>query len=148
MGDPIQQLIIARQAILTAPMVSGGRGSSMYSSSPVGYADQADFINCVLEVDVSGGHRSFFEFLQGLENDMGRIRDAANQNAARLIDIDLLLFGNQQIDEPGLLVPHPRMSQRRFVLEPLAELNARLAQQHTNQDHSFFDGQQLFKLAL
>jgi 2-amino-4-hydroxy-6-hydroxymethyldihydropteridine diphosphokinase len=122
LGDPIEQLISARSALLALPKVLGGRCSYFYSSSPVGYDDQPDFINCVLELKVTSSALELLDDMQSIETDLGRKRVVNNQNAPRLIDIDLLLFGNQVIESERLIVPHPRMKDRLFVLRPLLEL--------------------------
>jgi len=122
LGDPLEQLLKARRLLFSFDQVIDAQSSSIYVSTPVGYADQPDYANCVLELTVSCSYRDLFEKMQLIEVSMGRKRDPANQNAPRVIDIDLLLFGRQLIDEPDLVVPHPRVSQRLFVLLPLAEL--------------------------
>ena len=122
LGDPLEQLLKARRLLFSYDEVIDARSSSIYVSTPVGYAKQPDFANCVLELTVRCSHRVLFAQIQLLEDSMGRKRDPDNQNAPRVIDIDLLLFGRQQIDDPDLIVPHPRISQRLFVLLPLAEL--------------------------
>ena len=122
LGDPLEQLLKARRLLFSCQEVIDARSSSIYVSSPVGYVEQPDFANCVLELTVSCSYRDLFEQMQLIEGDMGRKRDPDNRNAPRVIDIDLLLFGSQLITEPDLIVPHPRISQRLFVLLPLAEL--------------------------
>ena len=123
LGDPIQQLVDARELISTLSATKSLRSSCFYSSSPVGFAEQADFINCVVELKTSDGPITLLENMQSRENTMGRKRVAGNQNSPRLIDIDLLLYGDQEIDTEVLNVPHPRMKERLFVLEPLLELS-------------------------
>ena len=122
LGDPIEQMLSAQSALLALPGVVAGRRSSFYSSSPVGYADQPDFINCVVECEVTLTAIELLEHMQAIEITLGRQRVADNQNAPRLIDIDLLLFGDQIIESDRLVVPHPRMTKRLFVLTPLMEL--------------------------
>jgi len=148
LGDPVNAVIKARAALYLAPMVVTARSSAIYASSPVGYAEQADFINCVLELTVSGPCRPLFTFMQALETQLGRIRDPQNQNAARMIDIDLLLFGEQIVDQADLIVPHPRMHERLFVLLPLQELDQGLAKQHYSDNDADYIGQELYRLAL
>lgn len=148
LGDPVGQLIRARRALFNHSSVVVGRSSSFYASSPVGYNDQPDFINCVLELSVNESYRSFFSVLQALENRLGRSRDPNNQNAPRLIDIDLLLFGELSINEPDLVVPHPRMHERLFVLSPLKELNPVLADTCSGHNEDGFLGQELCRLCL
>ena len=123
LGDPIQQLVDARELISTLSATKSLRSSCFYSSSPVGFAEQADFINCVVELKTSDGPITLLENMQSIENTLGRKRVAGNQNSPRLIDIDLLLYGDQEIDTEVLNVPHPRMKERLFVLEPLLELS-------------------------
>ncbi len=148
LGDPVGQLVDVRRVLFAHSSVVAARSSSLYVSSPVGYNDQPDFINCVLELNVSEGYRRFFSMLQGLENKFGRSRDPNNQNAPRLIDIDLLLFGELTINEPDLVVPHPRMHERLFVLSPLKELNPTLADVHSGDEQDRFLGQKLHRLCL
>ena len=152
MGDPIEHVLAARTAIGALPQVRSIRTSSMYSSSPVGYLAQADFINCVLELECAGSIRSLFDDLQSIELSLGRVRDQSNQNAPRTIDIDLLLFGDESVNQPDLIVPHPRMHQRLFVLLPLQELTQALvngilgrALADTEAD---FPGQRIQRLSL
>ena len=131
LGDRIQNLIDARQQLCDLPQVNKLRCSSFYLSSPVGYLDQSDFINCVLELTIaiennSTGElisQSLFSQMQKIELGLGRVRDSRNQNAARIIDLDLLSFGDCQSDALDLILPHPRICDRLFVLLPLIELN-------------------------
>ncbi len=94
--------------------------SSFYETEPVGFADQPDFLNAVVRLEVALDARSLLEQLQRIERELGR--EKTFRNGPRVVDLDLLLFGDQEIDEPGLVVPHPRMGQRAFVLEPLLEI--------------------------
>jgi 2-amino-4-hydroxy-6-hydroxymethyldihydropteridine diphosphokinase len=96
------------------------RRSSLIETAPVGYKDQPDFINAVVEIGTSLAPRELLEAVKEIERRMGRI--PAPRYAPRVIDIDILLFGDRVIDEPGLTIPHPRMHERRFVLGPLAEI--------------------------
>jgi len=126
LGDPVQQIIDARKQLSSDGAVSDVRCSSLYVSSPVGYSDQPDFVNSVMSLQTTHDALSLLRVMQAIETRIGRVRDAHNQNAARLIDLDLLLFANQKIDTPILRVPHPRLSERLFVLLPLQELDATL----------------------
>lgn len=128
MGDPIQQIIDAREALYRLSSSRNGRCSSLYLSSPVGYSQQPNFVNCVLELESTLDPHSLFVCMRDIENSLGRVRHETNQNAARLIDLDLLLFGEQAIDDEVLSVPHPRIGERLFVLKPLAELGPKIAQ--------------------
>lgn len=96
------------------------RVSSFYETEPVGYADQDRFLNAAAEVRTALGPREFLLRLQEIEHALGRERRM--KNGPRTIDLDILLWDDLVMDEPGLEVPHPRMSERRFVLEPLSEI--------------------------
>lgn len=147
LGDPIQQLVDARLALETLPSSVGLRCSSFYASSPVGYDDQPDFINCVIELHTNAEPLDLLDAMQNIENNLGRERFCGNQNAPRLIDIDLLLFGDRKIDDSRLIVPHPRMDERLFVLKPLLEL-IDLVEYQACIDTQKFDGQQLMRLVV
>lgn len=99
--------------------------SSLRETDPVGYEDQPKFQNgaAVLQTELSP--RALLERLRDVEKRLGRDRSAP-RFGPRTIDLDLLLYGSAEIDEPGLQIPHPRLAERRFVLEPLAELEPRL----------------------
>jgi 2-amino-4-hydroxy-6-hydroxymethyldihydropteridine diphosphokinase len=99
------------------------RLSSVRETEPVGMVDQPRFLNAVAELDTELGARELLERLLATERELGRERRPGDRWGPRTIDLDLLLYGNETIDEPGLQVPHPRLAERRFVLEPLAELD-------------------------
>lgn len=122
LGDPIQHIIDARQAIFAWRHCLAGQSSYFYLSSPVGYQDQADFINCALEISTTAEPYQLLEFCQALELQLGRVRDPKNQNSARTIDIDILMMEEQHLNEADLTLPHPRMNERLFVLLPLLDL--------------------------
>jgi len=122
LGDPVQQIVDARRCLSRLNGVNSTRCSSLYLSAPVGYADQPSFVNCVLELTIHASMVDLFTGMQRIEAELGRVRDKGNQNAPRLIDIDLLLFGEERFATPTLMVPHPRILQRMFVLQPLSEL--------------------------
>ena len=122
LNDPIQQILDARVALTNLPLVASWQCSALYVSSPVGYSDQPNFVNCVLALNTHYDAYSLFGYMQTIETDLGRTRDKNNQNAPRLIDIDMLMFGDKQLADPNLIIPHPRMRERLFVLEPLADL--------------------------
>ena len=94
--------------------------SSLYRTAPVGHAQQPDFINAVVALETRLEPRQLLDELLSIEARHGRVRSFAN--APRRLDLDLLLYGGRVIGEPGLEVPHPRMHERRFVLEPLCEI--------------------------
>lgn len=100
------------------------RVSSLYESNAWGVTDQPDFLNAVLRGKTTLEPLELLDALQAIENQLGRVRE--QHWGPRAIDIDILLYGSQKIDEPRLTVPHPYMTQRGFVLRPLADLAAGL----------------------
>ncbi len=96
-------------------------GSALRETDPVGYVDQPRFVNGVILIETELEPRALLDVLLGIERELGRTRRGP-RHGPRTVDLDLLLYGDRVIDEPGLVVPHPRMHERRFVLEPLAEI--------------------------
>ncbi|MBI5134639.1 2-amino-4-hydroxy-6-hydroxymethyldihydropteridine diphosphokinase [Candidatus Uhrbacteria bacterium] len=94
--------------------------SSWYKTAPVGYEDQPWFVNGVVELKTDCTPREFITRLQGIEHRFGK--KTPFRDGPRTIDLDILLYDDQVINEPGLIVPHPRMHERAFVLVPLAEI--------------------------
>jgi len=94
--------------------------SAFYETEPVGLTAQPWFLNCAVVMETELAPLEFLGAMLGVEQSMGRIR--TEPKGPRTIDIDILLFGNYMLDTPELTVPHPAMHQRRFVLEPLAEI--------------------------
>jgi 2-amino-4-hydroxy-6-hydroxymethyldihydropteridine diphosphokinase len=103
------------------------RVSSFRETEPVGVTDQPLFLNAAAELETDLGARELLERLFEIERELGRERSAETRWGPRTIDLDLLLYGEETIDEPGLTVPHPRLAERRFALEPLDELAPDLA---------------------
>ena len=99
--------------------------SSLRETDPVGYEEQPRFLNGAAALQTELGPDALLERLQEVEQHLGRDRSGP-RFGPRTIDLDLLLYGSVEIDEPGLQIPHPRLHERRFVLEPLAELDDRL----------------------
>ncbi len=97
--------------------------SSIYETEPVDYLDQDWFLNAVLEADTVLRPAQLLQLLRKIETDMGSKKPFAK--GPRLIDLDILLCGDETVTEPDLQIPHPRMLLRRFVLVPLAEIAAR-----------------------
>ena len=108
-----------------ADLIGARRLSRLIETEPWGHADQPLFLNAAAEVETPLGARAFLERLLDVERLLGRDRSGP-RFGPRTIDLDLLLFGDEQVGEPGLHVPHPRLHERRFVLEPLAELDPEL----------------------
>jgi 2-amino-4-hydroxy-6-hydroxymethyldihydropteridine diphosphokinase len=95
--------------------------SSFRETDPVGFEDQPRFLNGALAVETTLTARELLDLLLETERRLGR-RRAGQRFGPRTIDLDLLVYGDVELDEPGLTVPHPRLHERRFALEPLAEL--------------------------
>jgi 2-amino-4-hydroxy-6-hydroxymethyldihydropteridine diphosphokinase len=102
------------------------RRSSLYSTEPVGFADQPRFVNAVVALETDVEPRELLNGLLAIEQEFGRDRSAGFANGPRTLDLDILLFGDLEICEPGLDIPHPRLVERAFVLIPLNEIAARL----------------------
>src|SRR6266542_4133120 len=103
------------------------RGVSRFrDTEPVGYLDQPRFLNGAVELETALSPQALLAALLELERAFGRDRAASPPQGPRTLDLDLLLYGEDTIAEPGLEVPHPRLHERRFVLEPLAELDPAL----------------------
>ena len=100
--------------------------STFRDTEPVGYLDQPRFLNGVVELQTALSARELLASLLELERDFGRDRAASPHQGPRTLDLDLLVYGDQTIEESGLEVPHPRLHERTFVLEPLAELDSAL----------------------
>ena len=96
--------------------------SSMYKTSPMYNLDQNDFVNCVIEVLTSFSPLELLEYSQSVEKKMGR-ELFTESNQPRKIDIDILTYGDEKIEDRKLKVPHPKISDRKFVLVPLIEIN-------------------------
>ncbi len=94
--------------------------SSIFETEPWGYLDQGKFLNMVVGCETSLSPLSLLDFVKNLEGELGRTPNF--RNGPRLIDIDILFYGDQVIDKPGLAIPHPRLHERAFVLVPLAEI--------------------------
>ena len=105
------------------PGITVERVSRKRETDPVGYTDQPKFLNAVAIVRTGRDPQGLLKALLDVERELGRTRGEAPRYGPRTIDLDLLLYGDATIDESGLRVPHPRLHERRFVLEPLAELN-------------------------
>ncbi|MBN6205805.1 2-amino-4-hydroxy-6-hydroxymethyldihydropteridine diphosphokinase [Ralstonia pickettii] len=96
--------------------------SSIYETAPAGYLDQADFLNMVIEIQTLLDPFALLDLCQAIEHKLGREREI--RFGPRTIDLDILLYNQENIKEDRLMVPHPRMHERAFVLVPLAEIAA------------------------
>jgi 2-amino-4-hydroxy-6-hydroxymethyldihydropteridine diphosphokinase len=119
LGDPRAAVTRAIQAIAALPGVSLRRQSALYGSAPVD-AGGDDYVNAVVEVQTALEPHALLARLQSIENTAGRARPY--RNAPRTLDLDILLYGREVVNREDLVIPHPRMEQRAFVLRPLAEI--------------------------
>jgi 2-amino-4-hydroxy-6-hydroxymethyldihydropteridine diphosphokinase len=122
LGDRERTLLDAVEALRAEPDVEIAAVSALIETEPVGYVDQPRFLNGVIALDTILSARALLELLLEVERRFGRSRDGVPAQGPRTLDLDLLLYGDAEIDEPGLQVPHPRLHERSFVLEPLAEI--------------------------
>ena len=113
-----------REALIreAAARIGAIRLSPIVETEPWGYADQPRFLNAVAELETELPPRELLGLLLEVERRLGRVR-AGQRYGPRTIDLDLLLYGEERLQEPDLEVPHPRLHERLFVLEPLAELD-------------------------
>lgn len=118
-GSPLETLRAARQAMQNAG-VRVVSSSGVWLTAPVPLSDQPWYHNAVVRVETSLSPWALLETVQAIENEFGRVRSV--RNAPRVIDIDLIAYNGSILDKPELIVPHPRMHQRAFVLLPLREV--------------------------
>jgi 2-amino-4-hydroxy-6-hydroxymethyldihydropteridine diphosphokinase len=121
LGDRLEHLRRA-VSLLNERGASILRSSRVYETEPVGGPPQPDYLNAVIEVETDGSAYELLDACLTVERELGRER--SERWGARTIDIDVLTFGGERIDQPDLQVPHPRMHERAFVLVPLLELEA------------------------
>jgi 2-amino-4-hydroxy-6-hydroxymethyldihydropteridine diphosphokinase len=122
LGDREQTLLGALDALGSDEGVEVVAVSTLIETDPVGFVDQPRFLNGVAAVETALGPHDLLALLLDVERRFGRRREAVPAQGPRTLDLDLLLYGDAELDEPGLQVPHPRLHERAFVLEPLAEL--------------------------
>jgi 2-amino-4-hydroxy-6-hydroxymethyldihydropteridine diphosphokinase len=125
LGDREATLVRALELLAAEPGLTVAAVSVFRDTEPVGYVEQPRFLNGVAVVDTELSARELLDRLLGVERSLGRRRNGP-RFGPRTVDLDLLLYGDATIEEPGLSVPHPRLGERRFVLEPLAELDPSL----------------------
>lgn len=121
LDHPRKQILTAVAKIKSLPDSSFVSVSRLYETEPVGFNDQPNFINAVLALDTKLPAEKLLQALQAIENQHGRVR-GLNRNGPRTLDLDLLLYGHDVIRTDTLIVPHPRMLEREFVLMPLADI--------------------------
>jgi 2-amino-4-hydroxy-6-hydroxymethyldihydropteridine diphosphokinase len=122
LGDRESTIRSALSELGAAPGVEVVAVSTLVDTEPVGYLDQPRFLNAVAALETGLSPRDLLDLLLALEARFGRDRAVVPAQGPRTLDLDLLLYGDAEIDEPGLRVPHPRLHERGFVLGPLAEL--------------------------
>jgi len=130
LGNRELNLEAAKQEL--TPQVKILDSSSLYQTEPWGYLDQPDFLNQVLVVETSLSPHELLEYVKGIEQKIGR--QPSIRFGPRIVDIDILFYGNRIIQEEDLVIPHPRLKDRAFVLIPLAEIDSDLI--YPGTDHS------------
>ena len=121
LGDRERTLRAAVDALAAEDGIEVVAVSTLRETEPVGVGEQPRFLNGAAELETTLTSRELLARLLAVEQRFGRIR-IPGEHGPRTLDLDLLLYGDEVIDEPGLAVPHPRLHERSFVLEPLAEL--------------------------
>ncbi len=138
-GNRIENLQNAICALNLLPLTSVTQISNVYETDPVGYDDQDDFFNIVVEVETKLNSDNLLGAALGIEAGLGRIRTI--KNGPRVIDIDLLLYGDECKNTETLILPHPRMMERGFVLVPLSDIDFESKFIHKNEiKKENFDG--------
>ncbi len=127
LGDREASIRRAVELLAAEPGIEVVAVSSLRETDPVGYLDQPAFLNGAAAVDTDLSARVLLDRLLAVEHVLGRARGDGPRFGPRTIDLDLLLYGAEVVDEPGLTVPHPRLAERRFALEPLCELDPELS---------------------
>lgn len=119
-GDRLYHLTEAVRALHSHDSIIVTSVSSIYETAPVGFTDQADFLNMAVCIETGLAAQGLLEVCQKIEQGLGRIRDI--RWGPRTADLDILLYNNDDIETENLVVPHPRMFERAFVLIPLLEI--------------------------
>ncbi len=122
-GEPRRQLAGAVRSLRAHPLIRVLAVSSLYRSAAAGNERQPDFTNAVVAIETDLGARALLDWLKMLEQRAGR--RPGPRHGPRPLDLDVLVYGNQSLSAPGLQVPHPRLTERTFVLAPLAEIAPR-----------------------
>ncbi|HUF60025.1 MAG TPA: 2-amino-4-hydroxy-6-hydroxymethyldihydropteridine diphosphokinase [Actinomycetota bacterium] len=120
LGDRLANLQAAIEAMQTEPGLRVTVSSRVWETTPVGGPPQPDYLNAVIRVETDLSARDLLDVARRVEARLGRVRK--ERWGARTLDVDILLFDEERIDETDLVVPHPRMAERAFVLLPLLEL--------------------------
>ncbi|HZM48076.1 MAG TPA: 2-amino-4-hydroxy-6-hydroxymethyldihydropteridine diphosphokinase [Burkholderiales bacterium] len=120
LDDPVAQIRSGLSSVAALPQTRLARTSSLYRNPPVGFLDQPEFVNAVAMIETALAPHELLERLLGIERAHGRARTVPN--GPRTLDLDLALYGDRTIREPDLIVPHPRLAERAFVLVPILEI--------------------------
>ncbi|MCG6201032.1 2-amino-4-hydroxy-6-hydroxymethyldihydropteridine diphosphokinase [Psychromonas antarctica] len=120
-ADPAQQATMAIEALKRLPNTQLTKCASLYASTPMGPQDQPDYVNTVVELDTQLSALALLDELQKIEFNQGRVRKATRWGP-RTLDLDIILYGNQKINNTRLTIPHYGMKVREFVLYPLFEI--------------------------
>src|SRR6185312_12840732 len=121
LADPRAQVEHALHALERLPRTRFKQSSRLYRSAPWGWADQPEFVNAAVALQTELPPRELLDALLVIERAAGRARDTTRWGP-RVLDLDILVYGDRLVDEPGLHVPHPHLHERAFVLLPLAEI--------------------------
>jgi 2-amino-4-hydroxy-6-hydroxymethyldihydropteridine diphosphokinase len=121
LAEPRKQIEAALKNLADLPRTRLIAHSRLYSTEPWGRSDQPSFVNAVAAIDTQLSARDLLEALLAIERGVGRQRDGERWGP-RILDLDILIYGDVRIDEPALHVPHPRLQERAFALVPLAEI--------------------------
>lgn len=126
LGDRSRTIRGAAEALAASPAVRALRSSRLHETAPVGPGDQPTYLNGAMRFETRLSPAGVFDHLMALERRAGRDRTREQRWGPRTLDLDLLFYGAAVIRRPGLIVPHPRLSERSFVLDPLVEIAAEL----------------------
>lgn len=119
-GDRLENLRSCVRMLEGSKFVALDKVSGVYKTAPVGYEHQPDFLNAVVSLDTTLSPRALLDLCQAIERNLGRTRTI--RWGPRTIDVDILVYGEEKINEPDLVIPHPRIYERGFVLFPLKEI--------------------------
>ncbi len=120
LDDPVAQVRRAFAGLARLPATRVTAQSPLYRTAPVGLAGQPAFVNAIALIETGLTPRALLEGLLAIEREHGRVRTVPN--GPRTLDLDIVLYGDAVVDEPGLVVPHPRAHERAFVLAPLVDI--------------------------
>ena len=126
LDEPVQQVIRALITCAKLPNLTLLSVSSLYSSPPLGWVAQPNFINCIAKFETTLIPMQLLDFCEGLESEMGRVKQGRHRWGARIIDLDILLYDQKHLRNDRLTIPHPGMTKRDFVLFPLLEIEPNL----------------------